>query len=178
MTEYGYLAHHGIKGQKWGVRRYQNADGSYTAAGRERYGVVRKTRNFIGTKSGHYGRNKHNTDLPTNDIDALDQGWTKLSKKQSAFHQFNTHGGVDNSKWLSPDGKKEVVFTGKGKRQRITKDARDEGTYNYFDPIMHPVLHAVADVTPYMILGNSVKDTTTPYSRTKKALQVLREKQK
>lgn len=32
-----YLMHHGIKGQKWGVRRYQNEDGSYTAAGRERY---------------------------------------------------------------------------------------------------------------------------------------------
>ena len=34
-----YLAHHGIKGQKWGVRQYQNADGSLTAEGRRRYGV-------------------------------------------------------------------------------------------------------------------------------------------
>ena len=32
-----YVVHHGILGQKWGVRRYQNADGSYTAAGRARY---------------------------------------------------------------------------------------------------------------------------------------------
>lgn len=32
-----YLEHHGIKGQKWGVRRYQNSDGSYTDAGRKRY---------------------------------------------------------------------------------------------------------------------------------------------
>ena len=30
------LRHHGILGQKWGVRRYQNADGSLTAKGRER----------------------------------------------------------------------------------------------------------------------------------------------
>ncbi len=28
------LYHHGIKGQKWGVRRYQNEDGSYTALGK------------------------------------------------------------------------------------------------------------------------------------------------
>ena len=32
------LVHHGIKGQRWGVRRYQNPDGSLTAAGRNRYG--------------------------------------------------------------------------------------------------------------------------------------------
>lgn len=34
---YDELAHHGIKGQKWGVRRYQNKDGSLTNAGKKRY---------------------------------------------------------------------------------------------------------------------------------------------
>lgn len=32
-----YLAHHGILGMKWGVRRYQNSDGSLTAAGKKHY---------------------------------------------------------------------------------------------------------------------------------------------
>lgn len=31
------LIHHGVKGQKWGVRRYQYADGTYTPAGKKRY---------------------------------------------------------------------------------------------------------------------------------------------
>ena len=31
------LYHHGILGQKWGVRRFQNADGSLTSKGRSRY---------------------------------------------------------------------------------------------------------------------------------------------
>ena len=31
------LYHHGIKGQKWGERRFQNSDGSLTAAGKARY---------------------------------------------------------------------------------------------------------------------------------------------
>ena len=35
--ESNYLEHHGIKGQRWGVRRYQNYDGSYTKAGLTRY---------------------------------------------------------------------------------------------------------------------------------------------
>lgn len=35
----GYeLYHHGIKGQKWGIRRFQNPDGSLTPAGMKRYG--------------------------------------------------------------------------------------------------------------------------------------------
>lgn len=32
------LSHYGIKGQKWGRRRYQNKDGSLTPAGKQRYG--------------------------------------------------------------------------------------------------------------------------------------------
>lgn len=38
MDRRTYLAHFGIKGQKWGIRRYQNEDGSLTNAGRAHYG--------------------------------------------------------------------------------------------------------------------------------------------
>lgn len=38
MPENDILKHHGIKGQKWGVRRFQNYDGSLTSLGKARYG--------------------------------------------------------------------------------------------------------------------------------------------
>lgn len=37
MTPNEYLSHHGTKGQRWGLRRYQNPDGTLTALGKIRY---------------------------------------------------------------------------------------------------------------------------------------------
>lgn len=56
MNEYE-LYHHGIKGQKWGVRRYQNADGSLTAKGKKRYSnkEIKQDRDAIRKELASHG---------------------------------------------------------------------------------------------------------------------------
>ena len=44
------LYHHGIKGQKWGIRRYQNPDGSLTPEGKAKYGTVENFQSEMARK--------------------------------------------------------------------------------------------------------------------------------
>ncbi len=58
MEQHEYLAHHGIKGQRKGFRRFQDYAGRLTAAGRERYGVgVARARSIanVAKKAGRFG---------------------------------------------------------------------------------------------------------------------------
>lgn len=75
-THSNELAHWGIKGMRWGVRRFQNADGSLTPAGRKRYkyvenegdgksdkGAVRKVKVRWADKDGKMSRKVEDAEI-------------------------------------------------------------------------------------------------------------------
>lgn len=74
-----YLEHFGIRGMKWGVRRFQNADGSYTSAGKSRYGVG-DGQSYEGVKS--VKGNLHRLAAKNYDLNA--RAWEKMGNKTAA----------------------------------------------------------------------------------------------
>lgn len=100
-----YLEHHGIKGQKWGVRRFENSNGTLTAAGKARYDgnkVSAKEKNAFSLKAtGHkiaakvYGANekvysKSNKTLSSMNKDAKEQALKKASEAQKEANKKAT----------------------------------------------------------------------------------------
>ena len=53
------LTHHGIKGMRWGVRRYQNKDGSLTKAGRKKMAKLDKEYSKLTGQNRNRNRNRN-----------------------------------------------------------------------------------------------------------------------
>lgn len=81
ITYDDYLAHHGILGQKWGVRRYQNADGTLTEAGKRKMDKIReKQSKKINSLYDHSNK------WTTRKIDKLE--WKNKKAKASAMKEM------------------------------------------------------------------------------------------
>lgn len=91
------LYHFGIKGMHWGVRRYQNPDGSLTAAGRSHYGGGSRERTLI--KSRDYNSGNHSK--ASNSSNVLDQtiktGKGKENQSVAERVTSNTDRGVQSA---------------------------------------------------------------------------------
>ena len=73
-----YLAHYGVKGMKWGVRRYQNKDGSYTNTGKKRMSRAEKdVKKLVDVSTKYYDNvNQYNALKDTGGI--IDKKFEKM----------------------------------------------------------------------------------------------------
>lgn len=116
MTEQE-LYHHGILGQKWGVRRFQNQDGSYTAAGRERYGIEDGKRRSLKSyaleykdrreNKNRYTRMKKNQNLDTMSFDEM----KRLQEREALKGQIQWQQKQNDPNAWKQQLKREILST-------------------------------------------------------------------
>ena len=104
------LYHHGIKGQKWGVRRFQNRDGTWTPEGKER----RNTGN---------DRDREFELAEGSVMQRLSNNYEKFNKQPIDISAVKARGGLNNSESLKCVSLAAKKFTEASKLEpQITKD--------------------------------------------------------
>ena len=125
-----YLQHYGIKGQKWGIRRFQYENGSYTPEGKERYSKGSSDSDDSGprkgpTRFGGTGKTGYMTDTQ---VYYLTSAASFLVRKAAYKHR-------------EKNAKKEIEEAGINKdKERISKDNLQHMCMNYNRKERHAII--------------------------------------
>lgn len=98
-----YLEHHGIKGMKWGIRRYQNYDGTYTQAGLRRYRTAESNYSDAAAAYKEIKRNKKGSDPVSVESARIDRDKKKLALSK-AYDDVREGKRIDKGRRLYAQG--------------------------------------------------------------------------
>ncbi len=124
-----YLAHHGVKGQRWGVRRYQNSDGTLTAAGKKRRRISDMSDDELSSEIKRMNLEKtyRNLSKQSGNTPKMEQTKRLLDASVNAIHQAKN---INNSSSGTTKEKLDLSkMTDKELRDRINR-ANLERQYN------------------------------------------------
>ena len=108
------LQHHGTKGMRWGIRRYQNKDGSLTPAGQKRYNKEVEKLKAETAKVKAAEKVAATRAKTQSKIDKLEAEKQKLEERKKALKKGNTP---------DDDAKKKVDETPEQRRERLLKSS-------------------------------------------------------
>lgn len=101
------LYHHGIKGQKWGVRRFQNSNGSLTNTGKKRYSNRQIKRDMNKTFDDTY-KELHEKYKKITPATAADRAYNQ-AKKINTKHLIDTYGKERMDQYYKTEHNKEIA---------------------------------------------------------------------
>jgi len=112
-----YLKHHGVLGMHWGVRRYQNKDGSLTPAGKKRYGSD-------GNRTEKQVRNRLNDLKYALGLHTVEKKYA-IDPKRIGWHETEIERGYREINKILKDAKKQGI-TIKDANKHYSEEAVDK----------------------------------------------------
>lgn len=165
------LYHHGVKGQKWGVRRYQYADGTYTPAGKKRYqsnnisNPVKRSASLMNTKVEELTNQVRTQITGRQYVDTcLKQGTNfariQTSKDFEKFAFYATYNKKDMDKYIGLFGKN---LTSRAKHDAKTAEKEANASGNESDLLKAKELRDKANnIKVYQLKLESMKKLKVP----------------
>ena len=130
-----YLMHYGILGQRWGVRRYQNKDGTLTEEGRKRYMMYTNVNH--GRKMSLVGRLKFGKEVTAKtEEDEENRAKASIAEQKRAAER--------NDEAVFNDFKKDIKEI--GVKNWVRKTVGEGGDRKYFDRVSDYIIEKKSDL--------------------------------